>query len=95
MPKPNKRMQLVAADHLVYRQGFGQTTLAHIAKHAKAPLGNVYFGQGKSSADLATHLLSALQGAALLSHSFGTTRHIRCEATRLKEVDSWHLTPDK
>jgi AcrR family transcriptional regulator len=39
-----KRERLVkAADRLVQRQGFGQTTLADIAKVSKVPLGNVYY----------------------------------------------------
>lgn len=40
----DKRPRLIeAADSLVYRQGFLQTTLADIAKKAKVPLGNVYY----------------------------------------------------
>ncbi len=39
-----KRERLVkAADRLVQRQGFEQTTLADIAKVSKVPLGNVYY----------------------------------------------------
>jgi AcrR family transcriptional regulator len=39
-----KRDRLIeAADKMVQRQGFEQTTLADIAKAAKVPLGNVYY----------------------------------------------------
>lgn len=41
---PAKRERLVkAADRLVQRQGFEQTTLADIAKVSEVPLGNVYY----------------------------------------------------
>lgn len=44
MGKQNKRMQLLeAANTLVYRQGYNQTTLADIAREADIPLGNVYY----------------------------------------------------
>lgn len=44
MSKQNKRMQLLeAANALVYRQGYNQTTLADIAREADVPLGNVYY----------------------------------------------------
>ncbi len=180
MAAPDKRSRLIeAADVLVHRQGFNQTTLADIAKEAKVPLGNVYYyfktkdelgdalieersrayqtlreewdlkpdpkarlnafiqmtldnrqvlarsgcpigslceelhkdrgalanrasmlfeaflgwleeqfralGQGRESATDAIHLLSALQGATLLAHSFGTTSYIEREAARLKK----------
>lgn len=41
-------------------------------------------GQGDESPDLAAHLMSALQGAALLTHSFQSPRFIEREARRLK-----------
>ena len=40
-------------------------------------------GQGDDSADLAVHLLSVLQGATLLSHSFGNPKYVEAEARRL------------
>lgn len=44
MTKANRRSKLLeAADTLVYRQGYNQTTLADIAKEAGIPLGNVYY----------------------------------------------------
>ncbi len=180
MAVPDKRSRLIeAADVLVHRQGFNETTLADIAKEAKVPLGNVYYyfktkdelgdalieqrgrayqalreewdrkpdpksrlnafiqmtldnrqvlarsgcpigslceelhkdggpladrasalfeaflswlevqfralGQGKESAAHSIHLLSALQGATLLTHSFGTTSYVEREAARLKK----------
>ncbi len=40
----NKRTRLIeAANKLVQRQGFNQTTLADIAQESKVPLGNVYY----------------------------------------------------
>ncbi len=176
---PAKRDRLVkAADRLVQRQGFEQTTLADIARDSKVPLGNVYYyfktkdaigeavvaqradeygalrerwnglpgpkdrllaftqmtitnrdalaksgcpigslcqelhkeggklaeqasamfadflewletqfkelGKGDESRDLAVHLLSVLEGATLLSHSFGDPRYITRQAGRLK-----------
>lgn len=40
----NKRERLVrAARTLIHRQGFKKTTLAHIAREADVPLGNVYY----------------------------------------------------
>jgi TetR/AcrR family transcriptional regulator, transcriptional repressor for nem operon len=41
-------------------------------------------GKGEESADLAVHLLSALQGATLLTHAFHSTRYVEREAGRLK-----------
>lgn len=45
MPRSNdKRERLLAAARvLIHRQGFGQTTLAHIAGESGVPLGNVYY----------------------------------------------------
>lgn len=44
MPTLDKRTRLLdAANTLVYRQGYNQTTLADIAKEAAVPLGNVYY----------------------------------------------------
>jgi AcrR family transcriptional regulator len=40
-------------------------------------------GQGAGSAGLAVHLMSVLQGATLLSHSFGQPRYLEAEARRL------------
>lgn len=186
MPKPrtDKRTRLIhAANRLVHEQGFEETTLAHIAKAAKVPLGNVYYyfktkeeigsaliqhradfyrdvmeswnklpdpkqrilaliqmvfdqrdalaqngcpigslcqelhkddgpladksanlmaallswaeqqfrllGKGKESADLALHLVSAVQGASLLTHTFHEPKLIVRETNRLKKwVDS-------
>lgn len=40
----DKRTRLIeAANKLVHRQGFGQTTLADIAQESAVPLGNVYY----------------------------------------------------
>lgn len=39
-------------------------------------------GEGNESPDLAVHLLSALEGATLLTHSFGTPRYVQREARR-------------
>src|SRR5260370_28829424 len=40
----DKRLRLVsAAVDLAYRNGFGATSLADIAREAKIPLGNVYY----------------------------------------------------
>jgi TetR/AcrR family transcriptional repressor of nem operon len=42
--KPDKRTQLIiAAKHLIHKQGFNLTTLADIAQKADVPLGNVYY----------------------------------------------------
>jgi AcrR family transcriptional regulator len=41
-------------------------------------------GKGYESRDLAVHLLSALQGATLLTHTFHSTRYVEREAERLK-----------
>ncbi len=41
-------------------------------------------GKGDESPDLAVHLLSALQGATLLTHAFHNTRYVEREADRLK-----------
>jgi len=44
MSKLDKRALLLeAANTLVYRQGYNQTTLADIAREADIPLGNVYY----------------------------------------------------
>lgn len=44
MARPDKRMKLLeAANTLVYRQGYNQTTLADIAREADIPLGNLYY----------------------------------------------------
>lgn len=44
MGRTDKRALLLeAANALVYRQGYNQTTLADIAKEAGVPLGNVYY----------------------------------------------------
>jgi TetR/AcrR family transcriptional repressor of nem operon len=40
-------------------------------------------GRGAESAGLAVHLMSALQGATLLTHSFGHPRYVEAEARRL------------
>ncbi|MEW6475036.1 MAG: TetR/AcrR family transcriptional regulator [Actinomycetota bacterium] len=181
---PDKRQRLVdAAGKLFYRQGFGRTTLAHIAAEADVPLGNVYYyfktkdalgealveqrlaeyrarrarwekrgdarerlacfvqmtienrrqlarsgcpigsfcselhkqpgplpeqasrlfadwlewledqfralGKGDESGGLAVHVLSVLQGATLLTHSFGDPAYIEAEARRLMDwIDS-------
>jgi TetR/AcrR family transcriptional regulator, transcriptional repressor for nem operon len=42
-------------------------------------------GKGSESRGLAVHLLSALQGAAVLAHSFGDSDLAAMEANRLKE----------
>jgi AcrR family transcriptional regulator len=42
-------------------------------------------GKGEESPDLAVHLLSALQGATLLAHTFHSTRYVEREAERLKK----------
>jgi TetR/AcrR family transcriptional regulator, transcriptional repressor for nem operon len=42
-------------------------------------------GHGDESDDLAVHLLSAIEGAALLTHSFHTTAYFAREARRLQE----------
>lgn len=180
MARPDKRTRLLhAANRLVHQQGFNQTTLAHIAKAADVPLGNVYYyfktkedigqalidqrsafyrdqlaaceisldprlrivalidevagqrkalarsgcpigtlcqelhkqggplaqraagpladilkwaqrqfrllGKGDESADLALHLLSALQGASLLAHAFNKSELVARETARLKQ----------
>ncbi|HEV8627637.1 MAG TPA: TetR/AcrR family transcriptional regulator [Acidimicrobiia bacterium] len=178
---PGKRARLIqAAAELVYRQGFGPTTIADMAGKADVPLGNVYYyfktkeaigaalveeylashrslrrsweseyedprerlsafvvmtlenrgdlarsgcpmgslctelaksggplaeqasrllvewvdwaeqqfrglGAGDASPGLARHLLAALQGAAVLAHSFGTSDLVEAEARRLIE----------
>ena len=41
-------------------------------------------GKGNESPDLAAHLLSALQGATLLTHTFHSPRYVEREAERLK-----------
>jgi len=42
--KADSRTRLLqAAEKTTYRKGFGQTTLADIAKEARVPLGNVYY----------------------------------------------------
>jgi AcrR family transcriptional regulator len=42
--KPDKRSRLIdTAASLTYRQGFGNTALADIAREAEVPLGNVYY----------------------------------------------------
>jgi AcrR family transcriptional regulator len=43
-------------------------------------------GKGAQARDLAVHLMSALQGATLLAHSFRSPRYIQSEAQRL---DAW------
>ena len=40
-------------------------------------------GQGDAAPGQAVHVLSVLQGAALLTHSFGTPRYVEAEARRL------------
>jgi AcrR family transcriptional regulator len=40
-------------------------------------------GQGRESAGLAVHLMSVLQGATLLTHSFRHPRYVEAEARRL------------
>ena len=46
-------------------------------------------GKGREAPSLALHLLSALQGASLLTHSFKDPKLIRGETTRLRQwVDS-------
>jgi TetR/AcrR family transcriptional regulator, transcriptional repressor for nem operon len=42
-------------------------------------------GRKGESRDLAVHLLSALEGASLLSHTFHSTHYVVREANRLKE----------
>ncbi|BAU46655.1 TetR family transcriptional regulator [Sulfurifustis variabilis] len=41
-------------------------------------------GKGAESRELAVHVMSALQGATLLTHSFRSPRYIESEARRLK-----------
>jgi AcrR family transcriptional regulator len=46
MPKTkadNRQKLLRAAEKVTYRYGFGPTAIADIAKHARIPLGNVYY----------------------------------------------------
>ena len=57
---------LEAADRLVHRQGFNQTTLADIAKKAKVPLGNVYY-YFKTKEEI---------GQALIDHRAGFYRRL-------------------
>jgi TetR/AcrR family transcriptional regulator, transcriptional repressor for nem operon len=42
-------------------------------------------GKGAESRDLAFHLVSAVQGASLLAHTFHDTRRLQRECNRLKE----------
>lgn len=42
-------------------------------------------GQGTESRGLAVHLLSVLQGASVLTHSFGTPKYVEGEARRMTE----------
>ena len=42
-------------------------------------------GKENEAADLALHLLSALEGATLLTHSFGTPRYVEREARRITD----------
>jgi AcrR family transcriptional regulator len=42
-------------------------------------------GKGEESRDLAVHLLSAVEGAILLTQSFHTLEYIECEARRLTQ----------
>lgn len=180
----DKRTRLIeAANELIHRQGFNQTTLADIARESRVPLGNVYYyfktkeeiggaliehradfyrgvieswnrlpsprqrilalvqmvfdqrealatsgcpigslcqelhkdggvlaekaaslmaailgwtekqfrelGKGTESADLALHLVSVLQGASLLTHTFNQPDLVLRETARLKKwVDS-------
>ncbi|WP_240136099.1 TetR/AcrR family transcriptional regulator [Streptomyces sp. MUM 178J] len=42
-------------------------------------------GKGDESRDLAVHLLSALQGASLLTHTFGDPDFVQGEAERLRQ----------
>lgn len=43
-PRSDKRARLIgAAARVVYKQGFGSTTLSDIAREAEVPLGNVYY----------------------------------------------------
>ena len=77
--KTNKRTCLLeAANKLVHQQGFNQTALADIAKAGQVP------SKGTQPADLALHLLSALQGASLLTHTFNQPDLIVRETARLK-----------
>ena len=39
----NRTRLLQAAENVTYKQGFGKTTIADIAKEARIPLGNVYY----------------------------------------------------
>jgi AcrR family transcriptional regulator len=42
--KADSRTRLLkAAEKITYRQGFGSTALADIAKEARVPLGNIYY----------------------------------------------------
>jgi AcrR family transcriptional regulator len=46
MPKgkaDNRTRLLAAAEKVTYRNGFGQTALADIAKEARVPVGNIYY----------------------------------------------------
>ena len=64
-PKTDKRTRLIeAANKLVQRQGFNQTTLADIARESKVPLGNLYY-YFKTRDDI---------GHALLEHRGGCTQ---------------------
>jgi AcrR family transcriptional regulator len=42
-------------------------------------------GQGPESPRLAVHLLSVLQGATVLTHSFGTPKYVEAEARRMTD----------
>jgi len=46
-----------AAKHLIHCQGFGQTTLADIARESDVPLGNVYY-YFKTKDDIATAVIA-------------------------------------
>lgn len=55
----NKRERLIeAADRLIHRKGFNQTTLADIARESGVPLGNVYY-YFKTKDDLALQVMDS------------------------------------
>lgn len=65
-----------------------------LAQRAAGPLADILkwaqrqfrlLGKGDESADLALHLLSALQGASLLAHAFNKSELVARETARLKQ----------
>jgi TetR/AcrR family transcriptional regulator, transcriptional repressor for nem operon len=74
MPRTSDKLERLvrSADALILRQGFKQTTLAHIAENSGVPLGNVYY-YFKSKEDI---------GKAVINHRLAKLHELLSQCSR-------------